>query len=102
MAGNSAAANIEQFVYVSMNAMYQATISFTSQNYGAGKKKRMDRVLVDCMILSVIVAVTLGGGANLFGPQLLHIYTTEADVIACGTEILLYTTLTYFYAESWI
>ena len=69
---------------------------FTSQNYGAGKKKRMDRVLVDCMILSVIVAVTLGGGANLFGPQLLHIYTTEADVIACGTEILLYTTLTYF------
>ena len=32
MAGNSAAANIEQFVYVSMNAMYQATISFTSQN----------------------------------------------------------------------
>ena len=96
MAGNSAAANIEQFVYVSMNAMYQATISFTSQNYGAGKKKRMDRVLVDCMILSVIVAVTLGGGANLFGPQLLHIYTTEADVIACGTEILLYTTLTYF------
>lgn len=48
------------------------------------------------MILSVIVAVTPGGSANLFGPQLLHIYTTDADVIACGTEILLYTTLTYF------
>ena len=28
MAGNSAAANIEQFVYVAMNALYQATISF--------------------------------------------------------------------------
>ena len=96
MAGYTAANNIFGFLFVSVNSITQACMSFTSQNYGAGKKKRMDRVLVDCMILSVIVAVTLGGGANLFGPQLLHIYTTEADVIACGTEILLYTTLTYF------
>lgn len=41
MAGNSAAANIEQFVYVSMNALYQATISFTSQNLGAGNYHRI-------------------------------------------------------------
>ena len=96
MAGYTAANNIFGFLFVSINSITQACMSFTSQNYGAGKKKRMDRVFIDCMILSVIVAVTLGGGANLFGPQLLHIYTTEADVIACGTEILLYTTLTYF------
>ena len=96
MAGYTAANNIFGFLFVSVNSITQACMSFTSQNYGAGKKKRMDRVLVDCMILSVIVAVTLGGSANLFGPQLLHIYTTDADVIACGTEILLYTTLTYF------
>ncbi len=96
MAGYTAANNIFGFLFVSINSITQACMSFTSQNYGAWKKKRMDLVLVDCMILSVIVAVTLGGGANLFGPQLLHIYTTDADVIACGTEILLYTTLTYF------
>ena len=96
MAGYTAANNIFGFLFVSVNSITQACMSFTSQNYGAGKKKRMDRVLIDCMILSVIVAVTLGGSANLFGPQLLHIYTTDADVIACGTEILLYTTLTYF------
>lgn len=96
MAGYTAANNIFGFLFVSVNSITQACMSFTSQNYGAGKKKRMDRVFVDCMILSVIVALTLGGSANLFGPQLLHIYTTEPDVIACGTEILLYTTLTYF------
>lgn len=96
MAGYTAANNIFGFLFVSVNSITQACMSFTSQNYGAGKKKRMDRVLVDCMILSVIVAVTLGGGANLFGSQLLHIYTADGDVIACGTEILLYTTLTYF------
>ena len=87
---------LDAIVWMVSGAFGIAITTFVGQNYGAGKKKRMDRVLIDCMILSVIVAVTLGGSANLFGPQLLHIYTTDADVIACGTEILLYTTLTYF------
>ena len=71
-------------------------MSFTSQNFGAGKWKRMDRVLVNCIFLSVTVAVILGGGAYVFGPQLLKIYTNNPEVIQCGVEILLYTTVTYF------
>ena len=43
VAGNSAAANIEGFVYMAMNAFYQATISFTSQNFGAKKKDRINK-----------------------------------------------------------
>ena len=43
MAGNSAAQNLEGFVYTSMNAFYQATISFTSQNYGAKKYSRVKK-----------------------------------------------------------
>ncbi len=35
MAGNTAAGNIEGFVYNSMNAVYQTSLSFTSQNMGA-------------------------------------------------------------------
>ena len=48
------------------------------------------------MILTVVVGVTLGGGAYLFGNELLKIYTGEADVIACGLEILSITTVWYF------
>ena len=33
----------------------------------------MDRVLVDCLILSTTIALILGGGAYLFGPELLKI-----------------------------
>ena len=32
----------------------------------------------------------------LWAPELLHIYSEQADVIACGMEILSYTTMTYF------
>ena len=96
MAGYTAANNIFGFLYVSVNSVTQACMSFTSQNYGVRKPKRMDRVLIDCLILSFVVSFAMGCGAYFFGPQLLKIYTEDPKVIQCGMEILAYTTLTYF------
>lgn len=96
MAGYTAANNIFGFLYMSVNAVTQSCMSFTSQNYGVKKLKRMDRVLLDCMILSVGVTLTLGCGAYFFGPELLKIYTSDADVICCGVEVLAFTTVPYF------
>lgn len=96
MAGYTAANNIFGFLYMSVNAVTQSCMSFTSQNYGVKKLKRMDRVLLDCMILSVGVALTLGCGVYFLGPELLKIYTSEADVIRCGVEVLAFTTVPYF------
>lgn len=96
MAGYTAANNILGFLYVSINSVTQACMSFTSQNFGVGKYKRMDRVLIDCMILSVGAALVLGCGAYFFGAEILQVYTEEADVIQCGIEILSITTVPYF------
>lgn len=96
MAGYTAADNIFGFLYVIVNSFTQACMSFTSQNFGAGKWKRMDRVLLDCCILSVIVTLSCGSAVCFLGPRLLHIYTPEPEVIDCGMEILMYTTVTYF------
>ena len=96
MAGYTAANNIFGFLYMSVNAVTQSCMSFTSQNYGVKKLKRMYRVLLDCMILSVGVTLTLGCGAYFFGPELLKIYTSDADVIRCGVEVLAFTTVPYF------
>ena len=57
MAGYTAANNILGFLYVSVNSITQACMSFTSQNYAVGKQKRMDRVLIDCLFLTTAVAV---------------------------------------------
>ena len=102
MAGYTAANNLLGFLYVSVNSITQACMSFTSQNYGVGKLKRMDRVLADCMILSVVVAVVLGCICYGFGPEILQIYTEDAEVIACGMEILAYTTITYFRLDGFV
>ena len=96
MAGYTAANNMLGFLYMSVNSITQACMSFTSQNYGVGKLKRMDKVLRDCAILSISIAVVLGGLAYCFGPQILTIYTSDPKVINCGMEILAYTSITYF------
>lgn len=96
MAGYTAANNILGFLYVSVNSITQTCMSFTSQNYGVRKFKRMDKVLLECLGLTVIVALVLGGGSYLFGAELMHIYTKSTKVIECGVDIMLYTTVTYF------
>lgn len=96
MAGYTAANNIFGFLYVAVNSVTQACMSFTSQNYGVHKFKRMDKVLVDCLIISVVTSFSLGAGAYFFGSEILKIYTADPEVIRCGLEILSYTTVPYF------
>ena len=95
MAGNSAAANIEQFVYVSMNAMYQATISFVSQNYGAGNYHRIRKIVIRAQCCVLVVGVVLGNAATLGGRVLLSIYTTSPAVIDAGITRMQIVCATY-------
>ena len=96
MAGYTAANNIFGFLYAAANSITQACMSFTSQNFGVGKYKRMDRVLKDCLILTMGIALVLGCGFYIFGPQILKIYTRSPKVIKSAMEILSITTVPYF------
>lgn len=95
VAGNSAAANIEGFVYVSMNSLYQATISFTSQNVGAGKYERINKILYTAQICVIVVGLLLGNSALFFGRQLLSVYSGSSEVIDAGMKRLNIIARTY-------
>lgn len=95
VAGNSAAANLESFVYFAMNAFHQATISFTGQNMGAGNYKRIDRIVLTGEICVVIVGAVLGNLLFLAGEPLLGIYTSSKKVIAAGMVRLGVIAVTY-------
>lgn len=84
VAGNSAAANIEGFVYMAMNAFHQATISFTSQNYGARAYKRIYKILFAGELFVIVTGVVLGNLAVFFGESLLGIYSPSAEVVTAG------------------
>ncbi|HJB68733.1 MAG TPA: MATE family efflux transporter [Candidatus Fournierella excrementigallinarum] len=96
MAGNTAASNIEGFVYTCMNAVSQTSMSFVSQNVGARRFGRVDKVVAQCMMLSTAVGVVLGGSAYLVGRWLLGIYTSDAQVVTYGLYRMSVICTTYF------
>ncbi len=95
MAGSTAAANIEGFVYMAMNAFHQTAISFVSQNFGAGRLDRVKRVSVLCIISVSVTGLVLGMSAYLFGSKLLQIYSSDAEVIGYGMIRLMYICAPY-------
>lgn len=96
VSGNSAAQNIEGFIYVGMNAFYQAAISFTSQNMGAGKKERVRKIAISAQILVILTGLILGLTALFSGRWLLRIYTNNPEVIEAGMKRMIVITTTYF------
>ena len=61
VAGASAASSVENFIYIAMNSIHHATISFTSQNYGAGNYQRIRRVFFIAEGCVIVVGLLMGG-----------------------------------------
>lgn len=83
-AGNTAAGNLEGYIYVSMNAIHQAAITFTGQNVGARKYERIPRVASASLLAVTGIGLAMGGLLMLFMRQLLHIYTDQDAVVAAA------------------
>ena len=97
MSGNAAAANIEGFVYITVNSFYQTTLNFVGQNTGAGKYDRVKKVLLICLGCVTLVGLVLGSVIYLFGEQLLSIYITDsAEAITYGMIRFSFVSLPYF------
>ena len=84
IAGSSAAANIEGFVYISMNGFAQGSLTFVSQNYGAKKMDRIKKVVRIALLCALVAGTVLGNLAYLFGRNLIAIYNDNPDVIEAG------------------
>lgn len=95
VAGNSAASNLENFVYIAMNAFAQATVTFASQNLGARRYDNLDRVLRNCILCACATGLVMGVGGYLLGQPLLHLYSSDEAVIAAGLERLAITCRLY-------
>lgn len=96
VAGNTAAGNLEGFIYVGMNAFYQACITFTGQNYGAGKIKNCRKVLGYCMICGVAVGLIMGGACAIFAKPLIGLYTDGVEAVGYGILRISLIGVTYF------
>jgi Na+-driven multidrug efflux pump len=84
VAASAAASNVENYVGTTMNAYYNAAISFTGQNMGAKKYNRIDTIAKVCTVLIFATWIILGGAIVIFGKQLLGVFTSDPEVIKLG------------------
>lgn len=95
VSGNSSAASVEGFIYMAMNTFHQAAISFTGQNMGAGKYRRIPKILFSSLLCVTVTGVVVGWTAYFFGDPLLGIYSKTPEVIAAGMSRLSIIATTY-------
>ncbi len=99
MAGNTAASNIDGFIYQAQNSVYHAAMSFTGQNVGARDMKRVRRVCWSSIILVSAIGLFIGGIVFAFADPLLNLYAPGVDKALArenGFLRLQITALTYF------
>ena len=95
VAGNSAASNIEGFVYMAMNAFSQAIVAFVSQNIGAKKYERINRIVGTTLISVSMVGLVFGNLVYLLAKPLLSLYSGNEAVIDAGVKRLAVICTTY-------
>lgn len=99
IAGNTAAGNLEGFVYTAMNSVYQTALTFIGQNVGAGKYERIKKISIQCAGMVLVIGLVLGTGLVLFGDKLLLIYASGENrdlIVQAGMNRLSVIAATYF------
>lgn len=96
IAGNSAAQNLEGFVYTAMNGFAQGTLTFTSQNLGAQKYDRIKKLTASGLFIVSLIGLLLGNLVVLFSSSLLKIYSTNPETIVSGVARLKVICSIYF------
>lgn len=96
VAGNSAAANLEGFVYTAMNSLHQADLTFASQNYGAGAYGRVRKTMWVCLGVVLVIGFGMGMVFYALGTPLLSLYNSNPEVIRYGLLRMAVILPTYF------
>ncbi len=95
IAGNTASGNVDSIIFTCCNSVSQTATTFTSQNYGAGQFRRIRRIYFNCIGVSAAIAVIFGVALLCFGPQILTVFSTDAEVIEMGLIRLRLFAFTY-------
>lgn len=92
IAGSAASLNFEFFAYFLVNAFAQATVTFTSQNYGAGEYGRCRKIFRIAMIFSFISCGALSAVFVAGRGMFLRLYSTDPAVLEFAAQRLLIAT----------
>ncbi len=77
VSGNTAAISLEGFSYTVMNSFANAALTFTGQNFGAGKFKRVYKILAYSLIQVFTIGFVMGLFEILFAEPLAWLFVDK-------------------------
>ena len=80
VAGSAAGLNYEYIAYFMISAFNQATMTFTSQNFGAKKYDRCKKIYRITMTLAIVVTIVMCGCFLMWRGFFIGIFTSEPKV----------------------
>ncbi len=81
VAGNTAAQNLEGYIFQVQVAFSNTAVTFASQNMGARKTDRIKRSSLLCLACACVSILFVGGAILLFGEPLLSLYAPDNPVV---------------------
>lgn len=93
---NTAAGNVDAYIYNILNSFYHTTLTFSSQNFGAKKHGRVKRVALLSSVCVTVICLALGVLAYLFSDTLVGIFDSDPQVLALAKSRLLLVGVPYF------
>ncbi len=97
VAANTAASNLDGYLYQAEHALYDTTLTFVGQNVGARNYKRLKKSILYCVASVVVLGVSLGILMVAFDEQLLGIFAPgNEQVVTIGKTRLKVVATTYF------
>ena len=96
VAGNTAASQVDAFVYVAGNSMASASISFASQNYGAGRIDRVKKGIFISIAMVFVVQFGIGLFMVMFARPLTSIFAESENALMYSRQRIDVMGLFYF------
>ena len=98
VAGYTAATKIDTLAMMPNMNFSNAMSSYTAQNIGAGKEKRVVQGYKACLLMVLIFSLIITGIIYLFGPQLLSLFLNSgSEGSAMGYGLKYMKTVSVFY-----
>ncbi|MBQ8175874.1 MAG: MATE family efflux transporter [Oscillospiraceae bacterium] len=90
IAGYSSAIKLNTFVVTCVSTMSNGMASFTAQNVGAGKMKRISEGFRSSVIMSALISIPITVIYLIFGENLIYMFMKEPDAaaVAVGCNFL--------------
>ena len=95
VAGSVASNNVTGLIYQVLAAFYTGCINFSGQCFGAGKYKRIDKVVLVSSGICIAFVAICSTVITIIPEVFIGIFNTDPEVIASGTEKLLLMSWSY-------